>query len=104
MAITTSFTLARFNWSVAAITCIEIFETGLIMFASGQIMAGVGLSPEDFAMSYTLYGVASIFMLYKHKWFVERLGYRNFVLLSLLFFAVGSIICAISKDILLFVH
>lgn len=103
MAITTSFTLARFNWSVAAITCIEIFETGLIMFASGQIMAGVGLSPEDFAMSYTLYGVASIFMLYKHKWFVERLGYRNFVLLSLLFFAVGSIICAISKDILLFV-
>ena len=26
MAITTSFTLARFNWSVAAITCIEIFE------------------------------------------------------------------------------
>lgn len=95
MAITTSFTLARFNWAVAAITCIEIFETGLIMFASGQIMAGVGLSPEDFAMSYTLYGVASIFMLYKHKWFVERLGYRNFVLLSLLFFAVGSIICAI---------
>lgn len=103
MAITTSFSLARFNLAVAAVTCIEIFETGLIMFASGQIMAGIGLSPEDFAMSYTLYGVASIFMLYKHKWFVERLGYRNFVLLSLLFFAVGSTICAISKNVLSFV-
>ena len=32
------------------------------MFSAGQIMAGLGLSPGDFALAYTLYGVASIFI------------------------------------------
>ncbi len=103
MAITRSISFTRFNLAVIAITFIEIFETGMLMFCSGQVMAGLRLSPEDFAMSYTLYGVASIFMLYKHKSFAEKFGYRNFVLLSLATFAIGSICCAIATNIVLFV-
>lgn len=80
--------------AIAAITCVEFFETGLVMFSASQIMGGLVLSPGDFALAYTLYGVASIFMLYKHQWMVERLGYRDFVLGSLGVFALGSVLCA----------
>lgn len=80
--------------SIAAITCVEFFETGLVMFAASGIMAGLGLSPGEFALAYTLYGVASIFMLYKHQWMVERLGYRTFILGSLAIFALGGILSA----------
>lgn len=79
---------------IAAITCIEFFETGLVMFGAAAIMAGLGLTPEQFALAYTLYGVSSIFMLYKHQWMVERLGYRRFALGSLLVFALGACLAA----------
>lgn len=90
---------SRQIWSIGAITCIEFFETGLVMFSASQIMAGLGLSPGDFALVYTLYGVASIFMLYKHQWMVERLGYRNFAIASLIIFALGSLCCATAQGI-----
>lgn len=85
--------------SIAAITCVEFFETGLVMFSASQIMAGLGLSPGEFALAYTLYGVASIFMLYKHQWMVERLGYRRFVLGSLALFAFGAAVSATAQGI-----
>ncbi len=39
--------------SIAAITCVEFFETGLVMFAASQIMAGLALTPGEFALAYT---------------------------------------------------
>ena len=80
--------------AIAAITCVVFFETGRVMFAASPIMAGLSLAPEEFALAYTLYGVAAIFMLYKHQWMVERLGYRDFILGSLAVFALGGILCA----------
>ena len=72
------------------------------MFAAGPLMAGLGLSPGDFAFAYTLYGVTSIFMLYKHRWMVERLGYRSFILLSLAVFALGGWCCTSAEGLPLF--
>lgn len=69
------------------------------MFSASPIMAGLALTPSDFALVYTLYGVASIFMLYKHQWMAERLGYRNFILTSLLVFSLGSLCCASAQGI-----
>lgn len=80
--------------AIAAITCVEFLETGLVIFSAGQIMAGLHLSPEAFALAFTLYGVAAIFMLYKHRWIVERYGYQRFVLVSLAVFALGGLLCA----------
>ncbi len=90
---------SRLLASIAAITCVEFFETGLVMFAASQIMAGLALTPGEFALSYTLYGVAAIFMLYKHQWMVERLGYRDFILSSLVVFALGGILCATASGV-----
>lgn len=79
--------------SIGALTCVEFFENSLVTFSAARIMAGLALTPEQFAFAFTLYGVSAIFMLYKHQWVVERIGYRAFVLGSLLVFAVGSILC-----------
>lgn len=79
---------------ISAITCVEFLETGMVTFAAASIMSGLGLGAEAFAFAFTLYGVAAIFMLYKHQWMVERLGYRNFILGSLAVFALGAVLCA----------
>ncbi|RUP24127.1 MAG: MFS transporter [Curvibacter sp.] len=82
--------------ALAAVTSVEFLENGLVLFGAGPIMAGAGVSAASFALVYAAYGAAAIFMLYKHQWVVERLGYRRFVSLSLLVFGLGSLVCATS--------
>jgi MFS transporter, DHA2 family, multidrug resistance protein len=84
----------RHLMALGAVTGVEFLENGLVMFGASRIVGGLPLSHEDFAFAYTLYGVAAIFMLYKHQWFTERLGYQRFVRWSLLAFAVGAVLCA----------
>ncbi len=81
-------------WVVAAVTGIEFIETGMVTFAAAPIMGGLGIDARGFAMVWTVYGVGAIFMLYKHQWMVERIGYRNFILASLGVFALGALLCA----------
>ena len=82
--------------ALAAVTSVEFLENGLVLFGAGPIMAGAGVSASAFALVYAAYGAAAVFMLYKHQWVVERLGYRRFVGLSLLVFGLGSGVCASS--------
>lgn len=82
--------------ALAAVTSVEFLENGLVLFGAGPIMAGAGVSASAFALVYAAYGAAAVFMLYKHQWLVERLGYRRFVALSLLVFGLGSGVCATS--------
>jgi len=86
--------LSRRLFAIGAVTGVEFLENGLVMFGASQIIGGLALAPDQFAFAYTLYGVAAIFMLYKHQWFVERLGYRRFIQWSLLAFAIGAVLCA----------
>lgn len=85
--------------ALGAVTSVEFVENGMVMFAASQIAAGLGLSPEEFAFAYTLYGIGAMFMLYKHRWMVERLGYRSFVLLSLACFGAGALACALADGL-----
>ncbi|MEH6437735.1 MFS transporter [Massilia sp. DD77] len=82
--------------ALGAVTSVEFIENGMVMFAAGQIAAGLHLSAQEFAFAYTLYGAGAILMLFKHRWMVERLGYRRFVLLSLACFGIGSALCALA--------
>lgn len=88
--------------AIGAITCVEFVENGMAMFAASQIVAGLGLTAGEFALAYTLYGVGAIVMLYKHRWMVERLGYRRFAALSLLALALGSLLCGLADGLPLF--
>ncbi len=99
MTASTSSSARPLLLAIATVTCVEFLENGLVIFAASQIMAGLQLRPEEFALSYTLYGVASIFMLYKHQWMVERFGYRRFILASLACFALGAILAATADGV-----
>lgn len=94
MSATAAFSDLRRLIAVGAVTAVEFLENGLVMFGASQIITGLPLSHEGFAFAYTLYGVAVIFMLYKHQWLVERMGYRRFVRASLVAFALGAGLCA----------
>jgi DHA2 family multidrug resistance protein len=88
--------------ALGAVTSVEFIENGMVMFSASQIMAGLHMSSADFAFAYTLYGMAAIFMLYKHQWMVERLGYERFVMLSLAVFGIGSLLCASAAGLVQF--
>lgn len=95
----THTSIRGFQAMIAAITCVDFMETGMVTFAAGPIMAGLGLDAQGFAHSFIVYGVCTILMLYKHQWMVERLGYKRFVQASLLVFALGALVCATSSSL-----
>lgn len=96
------FSLRSRLLALGAMTSVEFIENGMVMFSASQIMSGLHMSAADFAFAYTLYGVAAIFMLYKHQWMVERLGYERFVMLSLAAFGAGSLLCASASGLVAF--
>ncbi|WP_227816284.1 MFS transporter [Nitrogeniibacter aestuarii] len=88
--------------AIGAVTSVEFVETGMVMFSADSIAAGAAVDEQALAFSFTLYGVAAIFMLFQHQWMVERLGYRRFVLLSLGVFALGGLLCAVADGVVAF--
>lgn len=78
------------------LTLLEFLQAGMIAFAAGPIMGEIGASPEEFSLATAAYACVAITTISKQRWLVERLGWRTFVLLSLLVFILGSAICASS--------
>ncbi|WP_169732525.1 MFS transporter [Derxia gummosa] len=87
---------------IGALTGVELLGNGMVMFSAAQLMHALGLTAAQFGLAYTLYGVAAIVMLCKHRWMVERLGYRRFAAGSLLVHAAGSLVCACADGPALF--
>jgi len=63
-------------------------------FAAGPIVGEIGAAPDEFSLATVAYECAAITTIAMHRWLVERLGWRNFVLISLAVFAVGCVVCA----------
>lgn len=85
--------------AIITVASIEFLQNGMLNFASAYIMGGVGATPEEYSLSAMAYASAAIPCLFMHTWMVERLGYRNFVLLSILAFACGGLICGGSESV-----
>ena len=79
--------------AIATVASIEFIQNGMLNFASSYVMGGVGAGPEEYSLAAMAYASAAILSLFMHTWMVERVGYRNLVLLSLLAFAGGGLIC-----------
>jgi MFS family permease len=76
---------------------IEFLHSGMIAFAASPIMGEIGAAPEEFSLAAACYASVAVTMIAKQRWLVERLGWRRFVLLSLLLFVAGCLICAASS-------
>jgi len=80
--------------TIFLLTVLEFLQIGMIAFAAGPIMGEIGASPEEFSLTTAAYACVAISTISKQRWMVERLGWRNFVLLSLAVFVLGCAICA----------
>lgn len=84
---------------IASLTCIEFLQNGMVNFSASYIVGGIGAAPEEFSFAAMAYSVAAILMLFKHRWLAEQLGYRDFALVSLLVYAIGTVVCALSANV-----
>jgi MFS family permease len=92
-----------FLFTISSLTFLEFLHTMGVVFVSAQIMGGIAAGPEEYSMAATIYACVAVVMITLHRWFVERLGYRNFLQLSLALFAAGALVCAAADSIGVFI-
>lgn len=83
--------------TITAVVSLEYLQSVMMAFASSYVMGGVAASPEEFSLTAAAYASVALVMIGKHRWLVERLGYRRFILGSLLVFSLGAVLCALAE-------
>jgi len=84
---------------LAALVWLEYLQSVMASFASGHIMGGIGAAPEEFSLGAAAYAAVAIVMLFKHRVWVQRFGYRRFIHASLLCFALGALVTGLSHSV-----
>lgn len=88
--------------TVFLLTALEFLQAGMVAFAAGPIMGEIGAAPEEYSLATACYAAVAIVTISKHRWLVERLGWRRFVQFSVAFFVFGAGICGTSESFLQF--
>lgn len=83
--------------TILLLTALEFLQSGMVAFAAGPIMGEIGASPEEFSVATAGYAALAVLTIAKQRWLVERLGWRRYVQLSLTIFAIGAMVCALSR-------
>lgn len=87
---------------LAAIFCfnfIEFLSTGMTVFAASAIMGHVGASPEEYATISALYAAVAVLAISQFTVLLQRLGWRNYLIGSVLFYVLGAWLCATSGSV-----
>jgi MFS family permease len=85
--------------TISALVGLEYLQSVMASFASSYIMGGIDAAPEEFSLATAVYAGAAVVMLFKHRVLVQRLGYRRFIRLSLLAFALGALLTGLAHDV-----
>lgn len=80
---------------------IEFLQTGMITFAANPIMGETSTSPAEFSLMSATYACIVILMIATQHWMVERIGWRTYIQIGLLFFAAGALICSFSDSFMM---
>lgn len=86
-------------WMITGLVALEYLQNVMVSFASVHIRGGVGAAPEEFSLAAAAYAAVAIVLLFKHRLWVQRLGYRRFVLASLGVFALGAVVTGMAHDV-----
>jgi MFS family permease len=74
----------------------EFLQAGMMAFASGPIMGEISASPEEFSLAAAVYACLAVAAISRLRWFVERMGWRSYVQMSVAVFVIGAAIAASS--------
>jgi MFS family permease len=84
--------------AIAVIVLLEYLQSVMVAFGSAAISRGVQASPQQFSLAAACYAAVAVLMILSHRWWVQRLGYRTLLRLSLLVFGAGAVLCALSPN------
>ena len=77
-------------WAIGLVVAIDYFDAALFAFFASYIASGVNASPEELIWASTAYALLAVLgILQQHAW-VERLGYRRYLAICMLFNASRS--------------
>ena len=86
-------------WLLGALVGMEFLENGMFVFASSHILGGIGVAPREFAQVQAAYAVGSMLMIAMQQWLTRHFGYRHYLLLALLLYAVGDLASANANNL-----
>jgi len=95
--------LSLHHASILLIVFLEYLQTIMVSFASSYISGGVDAAPEEFSLAAACYATVAVVAILAHRWLVQQLGYRRLLRLSLLAFAAGAVVCALSDSVTQFI-
>lgn len=90
--------LGKLLVTIFFLNMIEYLQAGMIAFAANPIMGEIGVSPEEFGLINAIYACIAILMIAQQHWFVERIGWRRYIQISLMFSVLGAVVCYFSHS------
>jgi MFS transporter, DHA2 family, multidrug resistance protein len=92
-----------FPWIIAAVvmfpTAIEILDTTVANVALPYIAGGLATSVDESTWILTSYIISNAVMLPITYWFSDKLGRKNYLLLSIIVFTIGSLMCGFATSL-----
>ena len=85
--------------SIFTFNFIEFLTTGMTVLAASAIMGHIGASPEEYATISALYAALAVLSISQMTVLLQRLGWRNYLLASVLCYLFGAWLCATSGGV-----
>ncbi|EHD19983.1 MULTISPECIES: MFS transporter [Brenneria] len=85
--------------TVCLLCGLEFLQTGMIAFASVPIRGEIDASPEEYSLVAALYACVAVVAIAKQRWLTERLGWRNYMIGSIIVYIAGALLCSLSHNL-----
>ncbi|WP_266181369.1 MFS transporter [Dyella humicola] len=96
---TASHLLERlFPWAIGLCVGMDYFDNAMFSFFASDIAGGVNASPDELVWAASTYAVAAVLGILQQQWWVERLGFRRYLIGCVLLFAVASAACTLCES------
>jgi MFS family permease len=89
--------IALTPWVIGAIVGIDYFDNALFAFFAGYIAGGISASNDELVWASSAYALGAVLGILQQQAWIERLGYRRYLALSMFAFAAGGICAALSN-------
>ncbi|MBM3116329.1 MFS transporter [Jeongeupia naejangsanensis] len=88
-----------FGLTAGCVTGVDFVASSMIGIAGAHIQGGVNAAPEEYLWAITVYAAAAVVANLVLGRIGSRITFRRYILLSLLVFCTGALLCAASNDI-----
>ncbi|OYV26797.1 MAG: MFS transporter, partial [Halothiobacillus sp. 20-54-6] len=95
----TSFERVMITVAVMAATVMQVLDTTIASVALPYMAGDLGASPDQISWVLTSYLVASAIIMPLTGYFTDKIGQREYLMLSVGLFVVASALCGLSESL-----